>query len=43
MRLQRLARGAIYKHDSQQVVIPIRGAEPATFLVDFLRELIPPK
>lgn len=43
MRLQRLARGAIYKHDSQQIVIPIRGAEPATFLVDFLRELIPPK
>jgi transcription-repair coupling factor (superfamily II helicase) len=42
MRLQRLARGAIFKPDSQQLVIPIkRGAEPAEFLVAFLRELVP--
>jgi transcription-repair coupling factor (superfamily II helicase) len=43
MRLQRLSRGAIYKPDSQQLVVPIKhGAEPAEFLVAFLRELIPP-
>ena len=42
MRLQRLARGAILKYDSQQLVVPIkRGAEPAEFLVAFLRELLP--
>ncbi|MGZ4765289.1 MAG: hypothetical protein ACXVH5_05450, partial [Ilumatobacteraceae bacterium] len=42
MRLQRLARGAIYKPDSQQLVVPIKyDAEPAQFLVAFLRELIP--
>jgi transcription-repair coupling factor (superfamily II helicase) len=43
MRLQRISRGAIYKPDSQQLVVPIKhGAEPAEFLVAFLRELIPP-
>jgi transcription-repair coupling factor (superfamily II helicase) len=42
MRLQRLARNAIFKHDAQQLVIPIpRDAEPAEFLVGFLRELVP--
>ena len=42
MRLQRLSRGAIYKHDSHQLVVPIpRDAEPAEFLVAFLRELVP--
>lgn len=42
MRLQRLARDAIFKPDSQQLVVPIkRGAEPAEYLVAFLRELIP--
>jgi len=42
MRLQRLARNAIFKHDLQQLVIPIpRDAEPAEFLVAFLRELVP--
>ena len=42
MRLQRLSRGAIYKHDSLQLVVPIqRDAEPAEFLVAFLRELVP--
>jgi hypothetical protein len=42
MRLQRLARNAIFKPDSQQLVVPIaRDAEPAEFLVAFLRELVP--
>ena len=42
MRLQRLVRGAIYKPDSQQLVVPIaHNVEPAEFLVAFLRELIP--
>jgi transcription-repair coupling factor (superfamily II helicase) len=42
MRLQRLARHAIFKTDSQQLVVPMpREAEPAEFLVAFLRELIP--
>ncbi len=43
MRLKRLAREAIYKEDQRQLVVPVgRGADPATFLVGFLRELIPP-
>jgi transcription-repair coupling factor (superfamily II helicase) len=42
MRLQRLVRGAIYKHDSKQLVVPIKsGVEPAEYLVGFLRELVP--
>jgi transcription-repair coupling factor (superfamily II helicase) len=42
MRLHRLSRGAIFKPDSQQLVVPIKaGAEPANFLVEFLRELVP--
>jgi hypothetical protein len=42
MRLQRLSRNAILKRDAQQLVVPIpRDAEPAEFLVGFLRELIP--
>jgi transcription-repair coupling factor (superfamily II helicase) len=42
MRLQRLSRNAIFKPDSQQLVVPMpRDAEPAEFLVAFLRELIP--
>jgi transcription-repair coupling factor (superfamily II helicase) len=42
MRLQRLSRNAIFKPDSQQLVVPMpREAEPAEFLVAFLRELIP--
>ena len=42
VRLKRLSRTALYKEDSGQVVVPIpRGNEPARFLVDFLRELIP--
>jgi transcription-repair coupling factor (superfamily II helicase) len=43
MRLKRLARTAILKDDTDQLVVPIaRGATPARFLVGFLRELIPP-
>ncbi|HEY4332176.1 MAG TPA: hypothetical protein VGM78_06390, partial [Ilumatobacteraceae bacterium] len=43
MRLRRLARDAIVKEDQKQLVVPIkRGVDPATFLVGFLRELIPP-
>ena len=42
LRLRRLSRDALYKTDQQQLVVPIRrGVEPATFLVGFLRELIP--
>jgi transcription-repair coupling factor (superfamily II helicase) len=42
MRLRRLARQAIYKEDLAQVVLPLsRGAEPASFLVDFLQQLVP--
>ena len=42
MRLRRLARDAIYKEDSKQLVVPIkRGVDPATFLVGFLRRPAP--
>jgi transcription-repair coupling factor (superfamily II helicase) len=42
-RLRRLARDAKWKEDARQLVVPIpRKAEPAGFLVDFLRQLIPP-
>ena len=41
-RLRRLARDAIYKEDARQLVVPIpRRHEPATFLVELLRELVP--
>ena len=43
LRLRRLVRDAIYKEDQRQLVVPLRrGADPATFLVGLLRELIPP-
>jgi transcription-repair coupling factor (superfamily II helicase) len=53
MRLKRLARDAIVKEDQRQLVVPIPrsknsgannsgGTDPATFLVDLLRALIPP-
>ncbi|MCU1395177.1 MAG: transcription-repair coupling factor, partial [Ilumatobacteraceae bacterium] len=43
MRLKRLARNAIVKDEVRQLVVPIKkGVDPATFLVGFLRELIPP-
>jgi transcription-repair coupling factor (superfamily II helicase) len=42
LRLQRIARGAILKPDSQQLVVPVpRGQEPAQYLVGLLRELVP--
>ena len=42
LRLRRLSRDALYKTEQQQLVVPIRrGVEPATFLVGFLRELVP--
>ena len=41
-RLRRLARQAKYKEDQRQLVLPIAPKEePASFLVSFLRELIP--
>ncbi len=43
LRLRRLARDAIIKDEIGQLVVPIKkGADPAAFLVGFLRELIPP-
>jgi transcription-repair coupling factor (superfamily II helicase) len=42
MRLRRLSRGAKYKEELQQVVVPIpRKTEPSQFLVGFLRDLVP--
>ncbi len=42
LRLRRLSRDALYKPDQQQLVVPLRrNVEPATFLVGFLRELVP--
>ena len=42
-RLRRLSRDAKWKEDLKQLVVPIpRKAEPADFLVTFLRELVPP-
>jgi transcription-repair coupling factor (superfamily II helicase) len=41
MRLARLAKGAVYKEDLAQVVVPLRpGTDPAPFLVDLLRQLV---
>jgi hypothetical protein len=37
-----LSKGAIYKEDLGQLVVPIpRGQDPAEYLVGFLQELIP--
>jgi transcription-repair coupling factor (superfamily II helicase) len=42
-RLRRLSREAKWKEDARQLVVPLpRGVEPASFLVGFLLELIPP-
>ncbi|MGE3685894.1 MAG: transcription-repair coupling factor [Acidimicrobiia bacterium] len=42
MRLQRLARDAIYKEEQQQVVLPLKkGADAAGQLVAFLQQLVP--
>ena len=41
-RLKRLSKGALYKEDLGQLVVPIpRSHDPATFLVGFVQELIP--
>ena len=41
-RLKRLSREAKYKEDMEQVVVPVpRNADPAEYLVTFLRQLIP--
>jgi transcription-repair coupling factor (superfamily II helicase) len=41
MRLARVAKGAVYKEDIAQVVVPVKpGADPAAFLVDLLRQLV---
>ncbi|MEI8391651.1 MAG: transcription-repair coupling factor [Actinomycetes bacterium] len=41
-RLKRLSRGALHKEAARQLILPIpRDKEPAAFLVEFLRELIP--
>ena len=40
--IRRLARDAKYKEDQRQLVVPIpKKADPAEFLVGFLRELMP--
>ncbi|MCU1504964.1 MAG: mfd, partial [Ilumatobacteraceae bacterium] len=42
MRMRRLNRDAFVKEDQRQLVVPIkRGVEPAEYLVNFLRQLIP--
>jgi transcription-repair coupling factor (superfamily II helicase) len=41
-RLRRLARDAIYKEEARQLVVPIpRKREPAGYLVELLRQLVP--
>jgi len=42
MRLKRLAKGALYKEEQRQLVVPIpKRTDPADHLVGFLEELIP--
>jgi transcription-repair coupling factor (superfamily II helicase) len=42
IRLQRLYKEAVYKEDIEQLVLPLpRGTEPASYLVEVLRELVP--
>ncbi len=42
IRLQRLAREAVYKPEIGQLVVPLRrGVEPVTAVVDLLRALVP--
>ena len=42
IRLRRLSKGAKYKEDLHQLVVPLpRRQDPATFLVGFLRDLVP--
>ncbi|MFT6291998.1 MAG: transcription-repair coupling factor (superfamily II helicase), partial [Ilumatobacter sp.] len=42
LRLRRLSKGAKYKEDLQQLVAPLpRRVDPSTYLVQFLRDLVP--
>jgi len=42
MRLRRLSKGAKYKEDLQQLVVPLpRTVDPSEYLVGFLRDLVP--
>jgi transcription-repair coupling factor (superfamily II helicase) len=42
MRLRRISKGAKYKEDLGQLVVPLpRGTDPSTFLATFLRDLVP--
>jgi transcription-repair coupling factor (superfamily II helicase) len=42
IRLQRLYRDAVYKEELSQLVLPLpRGTDPAPYLVEVLRELVP--
>jgi transcription-repair coupling factor (superfamily II helicase) len=42
LRLRRLAKGAKYKEDLHQLVVPLpRGKDAATYLVQFFRDLVP--
>ena len=43
MRLNRLFRGAVYKEESELVVLPVpKSPDLAATLVDLLRKLVPP-
>ncbi len=42
IRLRRLSKGAKFKEDLQQLVVPLpRRQDPSTYLVQFLRDLVP--
>ncbi|MBV9412940.1 MAG: transcription-repair coupling factor [Acidimicrobiia bacterium] len=42
IRLQRLYKEGVYKEDLEQLVLPLpRGTDPAPYLVELLRELVP--
>jgi hypothetical protein len=42
IRLQRLYKQAVYKEDLSQLVLPVpAGTDPAPYLVEVLRELVP--
>jgi transcription-repair coupling factor (superfamily II helicase) len=44
MRLKRLARDAVYKEELAHLVVPLpKRTEPATYLVNLLRQLVPPQ
>jgi transcription-repair coupling factor (superfamily II helicase) len=44
MRLRRLSKGAKYKEDLHQLVVPLpRGVDASEFLAGFLHDLVPPE